>query len=444
MDLQKVIERLEEMGRVTHVKTEVDPVHEASGIAHKLEGGNVVVFDKVKGSEFPLVCGLWWNRDNVGAAFDTTGKEVGALFAKAAADFAQNPVPCEVVENAPCQEVVSLEPNLYELPILTLALKDGGPYFSNCVVIAKDPDTGVRNTSIHRVQIKGKDHCCMLMDLGRHLRDYYERAEAKGQPLEITINNGVDPAVYVSSIFAGTPITKDELGIAAALRGEAVKLSKSKTVDVEGIAEAQVVIEAEILPTVREPEGPFGEVSGYYAQEGDRWVVNVKAITRREKPLVHTLLPGKEVWNSIGLTAEPAILSSVSRQIPGVKDLHLSHGMCGNYGVVIQMEPKRSGFAKNAMMAAFAAFPMLNMAVAVNTDVDIYDCEDVMRAMATRCDMAKDLMIIPRSACHELNPIMDNGYGTKAGFDCTVPIPADPHFEKVAFKDVNLADYDME
>lgn len=441
MDLQEVIAALDERGRVTRVRSAVDPAHELAGIAHKLEGGNVVLFEKVKGSDFPVVCGLWWNRDNVAAAFDATAKDVADRFVAAAREFERAPVAPVVVENAPCQEVVSLEPDLYEIPTPTLALKDGGPYFSNCVVIAKDPDTGVRNTSIHRIQVVGKNRCRMLMDLGRHLRDYYERAEQKGLPLEITINNGVDPAVYVSAIYAGTPIGQDELGIAAALRGCPVPLSRSKTVAVEGLAEAQVVIEAEILPHVREPEGPFGEVSGYYAQKDDRWVVLVKAITRRKQPLVHTLLPGKEVWNSIGLTAEPAILSAISRQIPGVKDVHLTHGCCGTYGIVIQIDPKRNGFGKNAIMAAFAAFPMLNVAIAVNSDVDIYDCEDVMRAITTRCAADKDLFVIPRSACHELNPVMEAGYGAKLGFDCTVPVPANAKFEKVAFKDVRLEDY---
>lgn len=444
MDLQKVIAKLDEQGRLLRVKTEVDPVHELSGIAKKLEGGKVVLFEKVKGSDIPVLGGLWWNRDNVGAMFDSDGKHVAQLFADAAAEFERNPMDCVVVEDAPCQEVVSLEPDLYELPVPTLALKDGGPYFSNCLIIAKDPDTGVRNTSIHRVQVTGKNRCGILMDMGRHLRDYYERAEKKGVPLEITINNGVDPATYVSAVYAGTPIVKDELGIAAALRGEPVQLSKSKTVDVEGLAEAQIVIEGEILPHVRESEGPFAEVGGYYATKDDRWVVNVKAVTRRANPVFHTLIPGREVWNTVGLTGEPSILSTLSRQIPGIKDVYLNHGGCGGYGIVIQIDPKRKGFGKNAIMGAFAAFPLLNMAIAVNSDVDIYDSEDVMRALATRCDAEKDIFVVPGAACHELNPIMDNGYGAKVGFDCTVSFTENPKFERVSFRQIDLDDYVIE
>ena len=144
------------------------------------------------------------------------------------------------------------EVDLSKIPVPTLALKDGGPYFSNCVIIAKDPDTGVRNTSVHRLMVTGKNRLGLLMYVGRHLRDYYERAEAKGQSLEITINNGAHPAYYVAAITpsAAAPIDVDELGVASYLLGEPAKLCKSKTVDVEGIAEAQMIMEAEILPAL--------------------------------------------------------------------------------------------------------------------------------------------------------------------------------------------------
>ena len=442
MDFRSTLAMLEAKGCVLHVTTEVDPVHELAGIAKKFEGEKkVLIFDHVKGQDYPVAIGTWWNRDIIGAMFGVTAREVPAHFAKAGQRFAAEPVPPVVVEDAPCQEVVEAEPDLYKLTVPTLALGDGGAYFSNCVVIAKDPDTGVRNTSIHRMMITGKDHIALLMDMGRHLRSYYERAEAKGEPLEITINNGVDPAVYVCATFPGTAITDDELGVAAALTGEPVRLSRSKTVAVEGLADAEVVIEAKILPRERIPEGPFGEVSGYYATRDNRWSVQVTAITHRKDAVMSTLLPGREVWNSVGCTAEADILNKVSRMVGGVKNVYLAHGNCGFYGCVLQVDPVRPGMGKNAILAAFAAFPPMNMVTVVNSDVDIFDCEDVMRAMTTRCDAAKDIVIIPGAACHELNPITDGGVGTKVGFDCTVPFGAEERNKKVAFKDVDLQQY---
>ena len=388
---------------------------------------------------------MWWNRDNLAAIFDSTAEELPFLFAKAVQSLSNNPVEPVIVEDASAQQVTMEEVDLSKIPVPTLALKDGGPYFSNCVIIAKDPDTGVRNTSVHRLMVTGKNRLGLLMDVGRHLRDYYERVEAKGQSLEITINNGAHPAYYVAAITpsAAAPIDVDELGVASYLLGEPAKLCKSKTVDVEGIAEAQMIMEAEILPYVREPEGPFGEVSGYYATREDRWVVNIKSITMQKNPVIHMLHPGKEVWNSVGLGAEANLFQTISKQVKGLKKVYLSHGG-SHYHAILQIDPPRNGMAKNAILAAFAVFPALQMVTAVNSDVNLYDAEDVERAMVTRCRPDKDIIIVPDCFGHELNPATDDGVGAKMGFDCTYPVPKSDRYEKVAFKEVDLNDYDIE
>ncbi|MDR0576795.1 MAG: UbiD family decarboxylase [Candidatus Accumulibacter sp.] len=444
MDYRKSLEKLAREGRLARVRSEVDPVHELAGIARAYEGGKAVLFEKVKGSEFPLSIGLWWNRDNLASLFGVDRAELPFLFSRAMQSLSQDCAPPVIVENAPAQEIVMDEVDLGKIPVPTFALQDGGPYFSNCVVIARDPDTGVRNTSIHRLMVKGKDRLGLLMDIGRHLRDYHERAEARGEPLEITINNGVDAAYYVAAITpsAAAPIDVDELGVASYLLGEPARLCRSKTVAPEGIADAQLIMEAEILPHVREPEGPFGEVSGYYAARDDRWVVRVKAITHCRNPIVSALLPGKEVWNSVGLGVEANIFQTVSRQVKGLKKVYMTHGG-SHYHVIIQIDPPIDGLSKNAILATFAAFAPLQMVTAVNSDVDIEDPEEVERALATRCDPARDVIIIPGARGHELNPVTDGGFGAKMGFDCTYPVPKDRKYEKVTFRKVNLGDYEI-
>ena len=445
MDFQQCLKKLAEAGRLLHVRDEVDPVHELAGLARKFEGREVLVFDKIKGQQFPLAMGLWWNRDNLGCLFDTPAAELPALFARAVKSLSADPVAPVVVDEAPCQEVSMEKPDLGRIPVPTLALKDGGPYFDNCVVIAKDPDTGVRNTSVHRLMVSGPDRLGILMDVGRHLRDYYERAEAKGQSLEITINNGVHPAYYVAAITPGSaaPLEVDELGVASALLGEPARLCRSKTVEVESIAEAELVIEGEILPRLREPEGPFGEVSGYYALRDDRWVVRVKAISHRQKPVISSLLPGREVWNSMGLNVEANIMETVGKQVKGLKNVYITHGS-GSYHAVIQIDPPVRGMAKNAIMATFASFYLLQMVTAVNSDVDIFNAEEVEQALATRCRGDRDILIIPESFGHELNPATDDGFGAKIGFDCTCPVPWPPKFDKVRFLEVDPARYRIE
>lgn len=445
MDLKDCLQKLADNNRLAHIKTEVDPYHELAGIAAKFEGGKVLQFDKVKGSQYPVTTGWWWNRDNLGCIFDCETEKLSFLFADAVNSLRSNPVAPVVVEDAPAHYEYMEEPDLTKIPVPTHALRDGGPYFSNCIVIAKDPDTGVRNTSVHRMMVAGKNRLGLLMDVGRHLRDYYERAEAKGEPLEITINNGVHPAYYVAAITpsAACPIDMDELAVASYLLGEPARLAKSRTVDVECIADAQMVMEAEILPNVREPEGPFGEVSGYYAKQEDRWVIKIKAISLAKEPVIHMLHPGREVWNSVGLGVEANMFQTISRQVPGLKKVYMTHGG-SHYGVVLQLDPPKNGMAKNAILAAFAAFPPLQMVRVVNSDVNIYDPEDVERAMVTRCDPAKDVIIIQNAFCHELNPTVVDNIGAKIGFDCTYPVPKPDRYEKIAYQEVNLADYEIE
>ena len=433
---------MEKASRLAHVTTPVDAVHELSGVCAKLDGGKALVFDHVKGYDYPITTGMWWNRENVAAIFDTPVDQLSSLFSEAVVSLRQNPPV--LVEDASVQSVVMLEPDLTKIPVPTHALLDGGPYFSNCVIIAKDPDTGVRNTSVHRLMVTGKRRLGILMDMGRHLRDYYERAEARGMPLEITINNGAHPAYFVAATTpsSAAPIDVDELAVASYLLGEPARLCKSRTVNAEGIADAQMVIEAEILPYVREPEGPFGEVSGYYATREDRWVVNVKAVTMQKDPIIHMLHPGREVWNGQGLGLEANLFQTISKQVKGLKKVYMTHGG-SHYHVVLQMDPPNNGMAKNAICAAFAAFSDLQMVTVVNSDVNIYDAEEVERALVTRCDPAKDIVIIPGAFGHELNPVVHDNMAAKMGFDCTYPLPKPISYNRVSFADVDLSHYEV-
>lgn len=443
-DMRYCLEKMEAAGRLARVKTRVDAVHELSGLSAKLEGGRALLFEKVKGYDYPLTTGWWWNRDNVAAIFDRPAADIPWLFADAVDSLRSAPIAPIVVDDAPCREVCFPEPDLTRIPVPTHALLDGGPYFSNCVIIAKDPDTGVRNTSVHRLMVTGRDRLGLLMDAGRHLRDYYERAEARGEALEITINNGVHPAYFVAATTpsSAAPIDVDELAVASYLLGEPVRLCPGVTVGVEAVADAELVMEAEILPRVREPEGPFGEVSGYYATRADRWVVRIKHMSMRRDPIISTLHPGKEVWNGQGLGIEANLFRTISRQVKGLKNVYMTHGG-SHYHVVLQMDPPANGMAKNAIMAAFAAFSDLQMVTVVNSDVNIFDAEDVERALCTRCDPAKDIVIIPGAFGHELNPVVRGNIAAKMGFDCTYPVPKPPEYTRVSFMDVDPGKYDI-
>jgi len=445
-DLQGVLRFLTEHHHLAQVKTAVAARFELGGVANRFHGGKAVLFEQVQGSPYPVLAGLYWNRSILARLFDVPETELSFHFADAVARWQQRPIPPELGSTGPAQEVVERSVDLRKLPISQVGMEEGGPYVTAAVVIAKDPDTGVRNASIMRLMLTGRDRMTCLMDIGRHLRDYYERVEARGKPLEVTINVGVDPAVHFASVVpaSAAPIDTDELGIASELLGEPLQLVAAKTVDADGVAAAQFILEAEILPKIREPEGPAAEVTGYYASRDDRWVAKIKKITRRKEPVWHTIIPGREVHNAVGLMAEASIFRLVSRQVPGLRGVYLSYGGCGFYHAVVQLQKQIEGVQRNAILATLAAFPPLKQVTVVDEDVNIYDPQDVEWAVATRLRPDRDIILVPEARGHELNPVTDGGLVCKMGLDATAPFPRPPSFQRVKMRDVELERYEID
>ena len=447
VDLSRCIDYLEKTGSLVRVKSEVDLEHELAGIAKKYEGKKCVLFEKVKGSTYPVLIGLLWNRDTVGSIFGVPKEKVPFTIAGAIKPWRENKdaLPSPVLDKGPANEVVEPEVDLYKLPVPVHALEDGGRYFDSSVVVVKNPETGVPNISIHRIMITGKDRMTFLIDPDRHLGAYLDVMEKRNEPLQVTINNGVGLAPWIVSAL---PRQGDgKYGIASRMIGRPINFIKAQTVDVPAFADAQFVIEAEILPNVREEEGPFAEVTGYYASREKRWVMRVKAITHRKSPVFHTILSGQEVWNAVGFTAEAKIFATVKEAIPQLKAVYLTPGGCGFYGAVIQIDKDREGLGKEAIEATFKAFGPLQNVVAVDTDVNLYDPIDVNWAITTRFNPDTSLIIQPNQPGHILNPMVKinpdgkGGTVTKIGMDATAPFPRTKKFERVQFMDVDLKKY---
>lgn len=442
LDLKKTIAHLEETGNLIRVKSEVDPIFELAGIAKKYEGQKTVLFEKVKGSKYPVLIGLLWNRDTVGSLFNVSKEKTPFTIGAALGAWKKDKTafPSKILDKGPANEVIiTNDINLYDLPVPIHALKDGGQYLDSSVVMVNDPETGIPNISIHRMMITGKDRLTFLIDPGRHLGAYLEIMEKKGKPLEVTINNGVGLAPWLVSALPRTGPGKAT--IASHLAGRPIDFIKAQTVDVPAFADAQFVIEAEILPHVREPEGPFAEVTGYYAEKANRWVMRVKAITHQENPIFHSLLSGEEVWNAVGFTAEAKIFDTVNRIVPDLKAVYLPPGGCGFYKAIIQLDKSQEGGQEEAIRETFKAFPPLQWVVAVDTDVNIYDPVDVDWAVTTRFNAKKGFINLPDQPGHILNPMVEGGLVTKVGMDATAPYPRTSTFERVQFKDVALKDY---
>ncbi|MCZ6830879.1 MAG: UbiD family decarboxylase [Gammaproteobacteria bacterium] len=443
-DLQGYISFLEEHNLLIRVKTEVDAHLELAGVAKRFEGEKVVLFEKVKGCNYPVLIGLYWNLDIMAKVFNCGSDRLPFVLTEEIRAWQKNPVEPVILESGPANEVIETDIDLYELPVPHHATGDGGRYLTSSVVIAKDPDTGVRNLSVHRMMITGKNRFTLLLEELGHVMDYYKRAEAKGEPLEITVNNGVDyPVLMAGAVPASAaPLGSDELGIVSQMRGVPVDLIKAQTVDVEAIANAQFVIEGRILPKIREPEGPYAEVTGYYADRDDRWVMEVTALTRREKPIFNSILSGTEVGNAYGLIAGAGAFDKIHSLVPEVTAVHFAEGSVP-YHLVVRMNKTHEGSQRNAIMAAFVSLAFVKTVTVVDEDVDIYNPTDVDWAVQTRCCYESDLLVIPNAIGHRLNPMVEDDKWTRLGIDATVPLPRPEIFTRAAMEDVDLSAYEI-
>jgi 2,5-furandicarboxylate decarboxylase 1 len=443
-DLQSYIAFLEAENHLVRVHSEVDQDHELAGIARKFEGKKAVLFERVKGHAYPVLIGLYWNRPMLAKIFGTTSEQLPFVLSDEIAAWRKAPMEPVILDSGPANEVIESKPNLYRLPIPNHALRDGGRYLTSSVVITKDPDSGVRNLSIHRMMVTGERRFTLLLEELGHVMDYFKRAEARGEPLEITVNNGVDVGAHLAaaSPASAAPIEMDELGIASQVMGEPARLIRAQSVGVEALANAQFVIEGRILPGVREPEGPYAEVTGYYASREDRWVMDVTAITRRQAPIFHTILSGTEVRQAYSSVAEAGVFGRIRSVVPEVRAVHFSDGSVP-YNLVVQVDKKDEDTPRRAIQAAFDSLVFVKTVTVVDPDVDIFSIADVEWAVATRCRYERDVITIPDAIGHRLNPMVENDRWTRMGIDATVPLPREEKYERAAMLEVDLGAYEI-
>jgi 2,5-furandicarboxylate decarboxylase 1 len=445
-DLALIIAQLDARGRLVRVRSEVDPAHDLAGIAAQFEGGpRAVMFERVKGYDQPVFTGLYWSRELLGDLMGKPELDLPGHVSTCIRNWQQRPVDPVVVDTGPVLEITETGVDLGRLPIPIHAENDGGPYFDAAVVIARDPETGVRNASIQRFLVTGPDTMGINIDSGRHLELYLEKAAKRGGTLPFTLNVGVGPGLHFAAAAPAeaAPADTDELGIASEFHGAPLELVRGTISDVEMVAHAMYALECEMIPGELTDEGPFAEVTGYYAKREPRPKVHVRAIHRRRQPVFHTIISGKEVYNSVGLLGEANVLTLLQRQVPGVRDVYFTHGGCGFYHAVVSMAQKRAGWSKQAILAAFAAFPPLKIVTVVDDDVDIRNASDVEWAMATRLDAKSGIVTLDNIWGHGLNPSFPDYFGSKVGFDATRAYPHRYEHERAFYKKVDLAAHDI-
>jgi gallate decarboxylase subunit C len=475
-DLRSALELLESIpGQLVQTDIEVDPHAEISGVyRHVGAGGTVMrptkegpamIFNNIKGfGNSRVAIGLLASRKRVGLLLDTDPKRLGFHLGNAV----KNSISPIVIDNknAKCQEVVHYaeEPgfDLRKLvPAPTNTEEDAGPYITMGMCYGTDPENGDTDITIHRLCIQSKDEVTMWITPGaRHLGVFREKAEAMGKPLPISISIGVDPAIEIAAGFEAptTPIGFNELKIAGALRNKPVELTKCLTINENCIANAEYVIEGEMLPNVRVREDQntntgkaMPEFPGYTGAAKEVPVIKVKAVTHRVNPIMQSCIGSSEEHVSmVGIPTEASIIQMIERAMPGrLQNVYAAPCGGGKFVAIIQFKksvPSDEGRQRQAALLAFSAFSELKHVFLVDEDVDLFDMNDVMWAMTTRFQGNEDAIFIPGVRCHPLDPsnspdfsssIRDAGIACKTIFDCTVPLNLKPKFERSKFMDID-------
>ena len=438
IDLRSALELLESIpGQMVHTDVEVDPSAELAGVyryvgaggtvARPTKTGPAMTFENVKGHPgAKVVIGLLASRKRVGYLLNSKPEKLGFMMR----DAVKNAIAPVVVDKAKaqCQEVVHLATDegfdiRKLIPAPTNTPEDAGPYVTLGMCYASDVETGESDVTIHRLCLQSKDEISMFFTPGaRHLGAFREKAEALGKPLPISISIGVDPAIEIASCFEPptTPLGFNELSIAGAIRGKAVELAPCVTIDEKCIANAEYVIEGELLvgARVREDQNSntgkaMPEFPGYTGPaNAELPVIKVKAVTHRVNPIMQTCIgPSEEHVSMAGIPTEASILDMVERAMPGrVQNVYAHSSGGGKFTAVIQFKktvPSDEGRQRQAALLAFSAFPELKQVILVDEDVDIFDTNDVLWAMTTRMQADVDIVTIPGVRCHPLDPSND-------------------------------------
>jgi len=427
MSLRMFLKKMEKQNEVLHIRDKVSPRFEVPSIIQAFSNGPALLFENVEGYKTRIAANICGTRSRICSALQAPLDELymrllGAL---------RSPIPPKIVKDGPVMEIQKT-PDLSEIPVLLHFERDAGPYITAAAISARSSNGKIENVSVHRLLVLDENHLAIRL-VPRHLFKLWSMAKKEKKDLEIAISIGLHPAVLLAAA-SSPPFGVSEYAVANRLLGGSLKLVKCMEVEAYAPAEAEMVIEGRISFEREVKEGPFVDITGTYDVQRMQPVVEVLNIMHRKNYLYQALLPGgPEHRLLMGLSREASIYEAVSKVVPKVKAVNLSAGGCGWLHAVISIEKQTDGDGKTALLAAFAAHPSLKHAVVVDSDVDVFNPEDVERALALRFQACEDLIIIPNARGSTLDPSADQkeGLTSKMGIDATRPlnIPKE-NFEK--------------
>jgi UbiD family decarboxylase len=419
-NFRQFLDRLRQAGELVDLHQPVDIRHIATLVD---QAKTALFFHDVIGYGMPVVSGIIRSRER---AMMSLGCETYAEIEEKLKQAIDHPIPPKYVKTSPTREVTVLgeEVDLYKLPIPMSSIYDGGPMITAGVVIARDPELGV-NSGMYRFIVKERNLTGIDIVTPNNMRLFAQRAYKAGRPCPISISIGTHPIEITGSGYRA-PLGVDEMGIAGGLRGAPVELAPCETIDMPYIADAEIVLEAEILPTGWTwPEGRFGEFTRLMG--GLHWnpLVRIKAIAMRKDAIYYSLhMPWENTWLAAP-TRYAAIRQALRTAGVTVKDINVTLGGCAFWHAVISIR-KQPGEAKNALLAALSVMDLKHVVV-VDDDIDVFDPAEVEWAIATRVQGDRDVIIVSNARAKPLDPSLTPTppgvvpTGAKVGIDATIP-----------------------
>jgi 4-hydroxy-3-polyprenylbenzoate decarboxylase len=455
-DLRDFIDKLETLGELKRISIEVDPHLEVTEICDRTlrAGGPALLFERVKGSTFPLLGNLFGTPRRVALGMGEESvealREVGKLLAmlkepeppKGMKDaWSKLPVFRKVLDMAPkevkhppCQAVVieGEAVDLGALPVQTCWPGDAGPLITWGLVVTRGPEKSRQNLGIYRMQVIGHNRVIMrwLSHRGGALdfRDWQQRHP--GEPFPVSVALGADPATILAAVTP-VPDSLSEYAFAGLLRGSRTEVARCLGNELQVPAAAEFVLEGHLYPDDLAPEGPFGDHTGYY-NEVDRFpVFTIERITRRQDPIYHSTYTGRPPDEPaiLGVALNEVFVPILQKQFPEIVDFYLPPEGCSYRMAVVSMKKQYPGHAKRVMLGIWSflrQFMYTKFVIVTDDDVNVRDWNDVIWAMTTRMDPARDTTLIENTPIDYLDfasPV--SGLGSKIGFDATNKWPGE-------------------
>jgi len=449
-DLRDFIKQLEKQGELKRITVEVDPYLEMTEICDRVlkHGGPALLFENPKNSKIPVLCNLFGTPKRVamgmGAKDVSELRGIGELLAylkepeppKGMKDaFEKIPIFKQVLNMTPklvaspaCQETLlegdDIDLSLY--PIQTCWPGDAAPLITWPLVITKGPNKTRQNLGIYRQQVIAKNKVIMrwLAHRGGAL-DFREWQQAHPEePFPIAVALGADPATILAAVTP-VPDPLSEYAFAGLLRGSKTEVAQCLSNDLQVPASAEIVLEGFIYPGETAMEGPFGDHTGYYNEVDEFPVFTIEKITQRRDPIYHSTYTGRPPDEPaiLGVALNEVFVPILQKQFPEIIDFYLPPEGCSYRMAVISMKKQYPGHAKRVMLGTWSylrQFMYTKFVIVVDEDINVRNWEDVIWAITTRMDPARDLTILENTPIDYLDfasPV--SGLGSKVGFDAT-------------------------